>query len=125
MENKLTHDYEPLRRNRFIVTFTEGIQVEPWRVVGVTRHVGKNLSSDYKYRSYTFKILETVAHNSFVDKEVIGTTVAFKIEYLDPTGVVVKTDAARGQLFNQNMTDLDMEDDNLIYSIFDVSIDND
>lgn len=116
-------DYEPLRRNRFFVTFTEGIKVEVWRVCRVRRKFNNIGSVSRKW--YSFDILETIAHESFLDKDLIGVEISFKIEYLDPKGVVSKTDCGKGTIMGQTMNDLNMEDDDLIYSTIEVLVDND
>jgi len=122
MEKKL-FEYEPLRRNRFVVTFTDGIEVEPWRINKVRRRFNDIGSVARKW--YTFDIVETVAHESFLNKDLNRLEVSFKIEYLDPTNVVVKTDVGKGRIQSQTMSDLNMEDDGLIYSTIEVLVDND
>jgi len=122
MEKKL-FEYEPLRRNRFVVTFTDGIEVEPWRINKVRRRFNDIGSVARKW--YSFDIVETVAHESFLNKDLNRLEVSFKIEYLDPTNVVVKTDVGKGRIQSQTMSDLNMEDDGLIYSTIEVLVDND
>lgn len=115
MEANKIIQYEPLRPNRFMVEFTEGIQVETWRVMGVEKF---NNNRDFK-----FKIIETIGGINFLNLNLYNLVVVFRINYLDPTGVVVVSEAYRGRIFEQSSTHLDMSNDDLLYTYLTVKVD--
>jgi hypothetical protein len=115
MEVNKIIQYEPLRPNRFIVEFTEGIQVETWRVMGVEKPNNN--------REFKFKIIETIGGINFLNLNLYNLEVVFRIDYLDPTGVSVISETYRGRVVGQATTNLDMEKDDLLYTYLTVEID--
>lgn len=111
-----TNQYEPKRKNRFIVVFPDSFGIEPWRISQFSRP-----QYDMRLRKWDDIVIEFIdpigtptskSLYNIVEKNIYE--ISFDVEMLDPTGVVVEKWKIHGSIEKINFGELNYELDDLL-----------
>ena len=109
-DNKIT--FEPLTRNRYVLSFTNGLEIEPVRI--------QQISLDHT--NHYIKIIEIVGQVNIFKTTKIGMKVSYQIDFLDPAGKTVETLTYKGKIKNTYLDVLRYSDDNLLTTELEIEI---
>ena len=128
--NPPTH-FEPMRTNRFLVTFPESFNISPYFVRMVSRPTmivsqhGLHEWEDIDITLYD-PISPSMSQNIFqlMSSDLITQPMTFLIQMLDPTGVVVSEWLIWGRVSSIDYGMLDYSDDSLTEIKMTISVSN-
>lgn len=124
--------YEPMRVNRFLVTFPESFNILPYFVRMVNRpsmrieQYGLHEWDDINITLYD-PISPSMSQNVFelINSDLITQPMTFLIQMLDPTGIVVSEWSIWGRVSSIDYGMLDYSDDSITEIKMTISVSND
>ncbi len=111
-----TIQYEPKRKNRFMVIFPESFEIEPWKITQLSRPVYNMELKNWE--EITIEFVDPVGTSTskslykLIEQEI--DKLSFTIEMLDPTGVVVEKWEISGSINKINFDKLNYSLDDLL-----------
>lgn len=123
--------FEPMRRNRFLVTFPESFNISPYFVHQVNRpSMRMNFNGLHEWDDIEITLHDPIApslsQNIFelMNSDVIHQPMTFLIQMLDPVGTVVSEWSIWGRVSEINYGMLDYSDDSLSEIKMTISVSN-